>query len=141
MVKLEKERAIGEARAIVRQPAKAHLLKVGHNHAELFSPRGFGGEDAKINEIKVCKLERQQLGQLIFVKRKGFEAVVCRRATIHLHNEKLFSVRLKVDAHRAQGAQQTGKTNTILHGKSGLEEKERVGSGSGTYSARQSAAT
>eukprot|EP00965_Chrysotila_dentata_P023470 778013-Pleurochrysis_carterae.AAC.2 len=55
----------------------------------------------------LCKLEGQQPGQFIFVKRgEGFEAVVGRRATVHLHSQKLSSVRLKVDAHSAQGAQQ-----------------------------------
>eukprot|EP00965_Chrysotila_dentata_P169073 5583396-Pleurochrysis_carterae.AAC.1 len=100
-------------------------LEVGHDH-ELFSPRGFGGEEAEVNEVQVCKLERQQLGQLIVVKRKGFEAVVGRRATIHLHNEKLSIVQLKVDTHRAQSAQQREEVNTILHEKQGLEDKERT---------------
>eukprot|EP00965_Chrysotila_dentata_P146227 4828981-Pleurochrysis_carterae.AAC.1 len=145
VVKLEKERTVGEARAIVRRPAEAHrqataelgefqeilscfeaaALEVGHDH-ELASPRGFGGEYAEVNQVQVCKLEIQQLGQFILVKRKGFAAIVGRRATIHLHDEKLSSVQLKVDAHRAQGAQHRVEANTVLHGKQGLEEKERT---------------
>eukprot|EP00965_Chrysotila_dentata_P231363 6198313-Pleurochrysis_carterae.AAC.4 len=91
VVKLEKERTIGEARAIVRRLAEAHhqamaklgefqevlacfeaVLEVGYDH-ELSLPRGFRGENAEVDEVQVCKLERQQLGQLIFVKRKVFE--------------------------------------------------------------------
>eukprot|EP00965_Chrysotila_dentata_P173297 5720252-Pleurochrysis_carterae.AAC.2 len=70
VVKLKEGRAIGQARAIVRRPAEAHrqamaelgefqqvlsgleaALEVGHDH-ELASPRGLGGEDAEVNEVK-----------------------------------------------------------------------------------------
>eukprot|EP00965_Chrysotila_dentata_P088138 2910005-Pleurochrysis_carterae.AAC.1 len=113
VVKLEKEGAIVQARAIVRRPAEVHrqtmaelgefqevlprleaALEVGLDH-ELASPRGFGGEDAEVNQVKVCKLQGQQLGQLIFVQREGFKVIVGQRATVHLHNEKLSRVQLK----------------------------------------------
>eukprot|EP00965_Chrysotila_dentata_P120784 3994765-Pleurochrysis_carterae.AAC.1 len=55
-------------------------LKVCHDH-ELAPPRGFGVEDAEVNEVEVCRLERQDFGQFFLAKRKGFEAVVGRRAT------------------------------------------------------------
>eukprot|EP00965_Chrysotila_dentata_P075119 2481327-Pleurochrysis_carterae.AAC.3 len=97
-VVVEKEGAIGQARAVVKRPSEAHrqamtglgelqqvlsrlgaALEGGHDH-ELAPPRGLGGKNAEFNEVKVCQLEGQELGYLISVKGEGFEAVVGRRA-------------------------------------------------------------
>eukprot|EP00965_Chrysotila_dentata_P172332 5687745-Pleurochrysis_carterae.AAC.1 len=133
VTQLDKERAIGQARTIVRRPAGAYrqamteVGEVGHDH-KLASPRGLGSEDAELDEVKFCKLEGQQLGKLIFVKGEGSETIFGRRATVHLHNQKLSSVRLKVDAHIELRVHNRGwkLADIILHRKQGLEEKERT---------------
>eukprot|EP00965_Chrysotila_dentata_P108391 3579959-Pleurochrysis_carterae.AAC.1 len=101
---------VGELQEVLSRFEAA--LEIGHDH-ELAAPRGFGGEDAEVDEVEVVKLESQELGQLILVKRKGFEAVVDRRATIRQHDEKLSSVRRKVDAHGADEGAQQGHSKKI----------------------------
>eukprot|EP00965_Chrysotila_dentata_P081134 2678200-Pleurochrysis_carterae.AAC.3 len=99
---------LGELQQILSRLEVA--LEIGHDH-ELAPPLGLGGEDADIKMVSVCKLEGQELGQFLFVKGEGFEAVVGRRATVRLHCKELPSVRLKVDTHGGQGARSEPKRN------------------------------
>eukprot|EP00965_Chrysotila_dentata_P116360 3846719-Pleurochrysis_carterae.AAC.1 len=88
MVQLEEEGAVSETRAIVRGPAKADPLKLGHGHASA-PPRGLSSEDGKVDEVKVRQFEGEELGEFVLVEGEGTEAVTCRWASDCLHDKEL----------------------------------------------------